>query len=122
MQRRHGLRAVERPDMHVVDLAHAGDIGDDVAGDAVAVELGRRAFEQHMGGVAHQRPRRRQDQQRDQHRQDRIDRRPAGRQDDQRRDDRAGRAQHVAEHMQDRAAHVEAAAVAAMQHDRSRRC
>ena len=56
MQRRHVLRAVERPDMHVVDFAHAGDIGDDVAGDAVAVELGRHAFEQHMGGLAHQRP------------------------------------------------------------------
>ena len=43
-----------------------------------------------MGGFAHQRPGAvGQDQHRDQHRQDRVDRHPAGRQDDQRRDDRA---------------------------------
>ena len=48
-------------------------------GDAVAVEAVGHAFEQHMRGLAHQRPGGGEDEHGDEHRQDRVDRRPAGR-------------------------------------------
>ena len=116
MQRRHDARPVERPEMHVVDLANAADMGGEIACDAVPVEILGDAFEQDMRGFARQGPGAAEDQHRDQRRQERVDQHPAGGQDDQRRSDRRGRAEQIAHHVQDRAAHVEALAVAAVQH------
>ena len=123
MQRRHVPRAVERPDMHVVDLAHAADMGGEIACDAVAVEIARgrlRAGHGRTSRISDQALRRISTETST----DRIGSigvQPVARMTSA-ATIAAGRAEQVAQHMQDRAAHVQAVAVAAMQHDRSRRC
>ena len=44
MQRRHVARAIQRPDMHVVHLAHALDGAGNVLGNEVAVEARRASY------------------------------------------------------------------------------
>ena len=95
--------------MHVVDILDAGDIAHDIVRDRIAVDMRRRGFEQDQPGSAHELPGAAEEQQADQHGEQRVGLRPAGEEDDERRQDRRGRAEQVAEHVQDGAAQVERA-------------
>ena len=115
LERRHRPFLGDRPGVHVVDPRDPRHgIAHRLAGRR-RVEALRRRLEQDMRAVGRHPPGRPQDQERDQHRQDRVHRRPPGRQDHAGRHDRADRAQKVAHDVQRRGPDVQVVAVGAVQ-------
>ena len=100
----------DRPGVEVVAVDDARRV-EDVPPDVVEVHVTGRGLEQDIGRLAQQPERARQDQRGDQERGDRVGAVPAGQRDDDRRDDHGGRPTQVAEHLEIRAAHVEAGAL-----------
>ena len=106
--------------MDVMDVLDAGHGRERSRGDGGALDAGGRAFEQDMGGVAHELAGIAEDQHGDEDREDRIDRHPAGPEDHERGRDGRDRAEEIADDMQERAAQVEVVLVAAMEDEEAR--
>jgi hypothetical protein len=118
VERGHVLLAVQRPDVHMMNFPYTRNTGDKVGRYGVAIESARYAFQEQRAGLAHKRPGTAKKQNRHQHRQDRVDRRPAGHRMTTAATIAATEPSRSPSTCKMRAAHVEAVAVAAMQHEK----
>ena len=97
----------ERPDVQVVDGLHSGHAFHRLA-QRREVHLARRPLEQHVHGLAQERPRAGQDEERDRDRDERVHPEPAGGGDHRRARDHADGGQRVGQDLVVGAPHVEA--------------